>query len=49
MPVGYQHIHQQGKYPIDSGMFQELSGKNHQKLSTLFSTGVDNFKYLNIK
>jgi hypothetical protein len=44
MQLGYQHINKRGKYPIDSGMFQELSGKNHPKLSTLFSTAVDNFK-----
>jgi hypothetical protein len=46
MPVGYQHIHAPLKYPIDSGMFEESYAWNHQKLSTLFSTAVDNFNHI---
>jgi len=32
-----------GKNPIDSTMFEAISRENQQKLSTLFSTAVDNF------
>jgi len=43
MAGGYQQMHNQGKKLKESGMFAACPRKNHQKLSTLFSTAVDNF------
>jgi hypothetical protein len=43
MAGGYQQMHNQGKKLKESGMFAACPRKSHQKLSTLFSTAVDNF------
>jgi hypothetical protein len=43
MAGGYQHMHNRGKKLKKSGMFAACSRNDHQKLSTLFSTAVDNF------
>jgi hypothetical protein len=40
---GYQHIHNRDKKLIESGRFHLHPGYSQQKLSTLFSTAVDNF------
>jgi hypothetical protein len=36
-------MHNRGKKLKESGMFVACPRNNHQKLSTLFSTAVDNF------
>jgi hypothetical protein len=43
MAGGYQQMHNRGKKLKESGMFAAGPCHNHPKLSTPFSTGVDNF------
>jgi hypothetical protein len=43
MAGGYQQMHNREKKLKESGMFAARPRTNHQKLSTRFSTDVDNF------
>jgi len=43
MTGGYQQMHNRGKKLKESGMFTAHTRNIHQKLSTRFSTAVDNF------
>jgi hypothetical protein len=43
MTGGYQQMHNREKKLKESGRFAACSRNDHQKLSTLFSTAVDNF------
>jgi hypothetical protein len=43
MAGGYQQMHNREKKLKESGMFEACPHNNHKKLSTRFSTDVDNF------
>jgi hypothetical protein len=43
MAGGYQHTHNRGKKVIETGSSRACPDNDQQKLSTLFSTAVDNF------